>query len=58
MYPKVSLVKETKKGGKKEIKITNTYEVHYICVLCRNKTQGSTLKTVKQQRMGGKGKEV
>jgi hypothetical protein len=54
MYPKVGLEEETKGGGKEGKKVNNNETLH----LCGNETQGNTLKTVKQHRMGGKGEEV
>jgi hypothetical protein len=58
MYPKVGLVEKTKEGGKEGKK--DSKEQLNISHQCRNKTQGNTLKTVKQQinRMRGKVKEV
>jgi hypothetical protein len=38
---------------KKERKIVNNNEVHHIFI--SNKTQGNTLKTIKQHSRGGKG---
>jgi hypothetical protein len=37
MYPKMELVEKTKGGEKKERKIANNNEVHYICVGMRHK---------------------
>jgi hypothetical protein len=48
----VGLVEEIKEGGKEGKKVNNNEIQSH---LCRNKTQGNILKSVKQQRIGGKG---
>jgi hypothetical protein len=55
MLPKIGVLDEPKGGGKEE---KNDREwIMETSHLFRNKTQGSTQKTIEQHRMGEKGKE-